>query len=232
MLTNKSFIKWAEESVIVLIAHNELGHEEIEVANQTGENKRCPLYPGLTCRDHLNIAVETDASRDETLPVVPFVELCPNSWLIAPDGKVHRIEEKDQFVTKSIQKATEALQKELGEALTFKKFEKALPHMEVALAAIDDEEWRKALEAFVEVLKIAKKPGKGLTAYIDAHMASISEDVGYAFEFAVEDDDSSTADKRKEVEALLKAVDVKVNGKFASVREQLVDWLKKNATGG
>ncbi len=121
MLTSKAFIKWADQNVVVLLSHNELGHEEIEDPNQTGkDNTRCPLYPGLSCRDHLNIAVETDNSRDETLPVVPFVELCPNSWLIAPDGKVHRIEEKDQFASKSIQKHTAALQKELGEALPFK----------------------------------------------------------------------------------------------------------------
>ena len=41
-------------------------------------------------------------ARDEDLVRVPFIELCPNTWLVTPLGEAIRVEEKDQFVPKSI----------------------------------------------------------------------------------------------------------------------------------
>ncbi len=152
MLTNKSFIKWANENIIVLIAHNELGHEGIVDKNVTGEdNRRCPLYPGMTCREHLDVAVETDTSRDDELPVIPFVELCPNSWLVHPDGTVVPIEEKAQFTTKGISDQAQALQKKLGDAQGAKRFAELLPHATAARDALDEETWRPALEALARL---------------------------------------------------------------------------------
>ena len=91
-------MKWADESVVVLVSHNELGHEELEVEEDGKTIKKCPLYPGLTCRQHLDIAVATDNSRDETLPVIPFVRLHPNSFLVLPTDKVEAIAEKVEEV--------------------------------------------------------------------------------------------------------------------------------------
>ena len=68
MLTNKKFVKWARDHVIVLVSHNERGHEPIEEKGYDGKVVRaCPLYPGMTCREHCDVAVDTDAPRDPDL---------------------------------------------------------------------------------------------------------------------------------------------------------------------
>lgn len=232
MLTNKSFIKWANENVIVLIAHNELGHEEIVDEKVTGEdNRRCPLYPGMKCRDHLDVAVETDTSRDEELPVIPFVELCPNSWLVHPDGTVDPIEEKAQFVTKGIKDQAKALQKKLGDAQTSKRFTELLPHAEAANDALDEEAWRPALEALAKLRAGVKKPGKGLDAWISSRMELVQEEVEYTFEDVAEDEQLTKSEKRIEIAKLFKSVDVQVGGRHLGIRDIMAEWLKKNETG-
>jgi hypothetical protein len=226
VLTNKGFIKWATEHVVVLISHNELGHDAIEEKGEDGETtERCPLYPGMTCRQHLDVSVQTDNSRDETQPVVPFIELHPNSWLIAPDDRVHRIEETDQFAASAIKKQTAALQKELGETLTHKAFEAVLPHVRAAHKAMDTEVWVEALKAWATVREQIKNPGKGLLALIQRHFDEITEDVDYVFEEAREGD-APLAERRKIVRALLDSVDVKVAGKYLPIHEQLGTWLQ------
>ena len=223
-------MKWAGESVVVLVAHNELGHDPIEEEGKDGETtKRCPLYPGMTCRQHLDIAVQTDNSRDETEPVVPFIELLPNSWIIAPDDKVHRIEESDQFSTSAIKKQTAKLQKELGEPLSRKAFDKVLPHVRAAHKAMESEEWKQALAAWAKVRGEVKKPGKGLLALIQRHLDEISEDIDYEFEEAREGE-GPLAERRKVVRALLDSIDVKVGGKYLPIHEQLETWLQGTGT--
>ena len=60
---------------MILIAHNEMGHDEEEVKGEDGETvSMCSLYPGMTCRQHVDISVEVDNSREEVLPKVEFVE--------------------------------------------------------------------------------------------------------------------------------------------------------------
>ncbi len=227
MLTNKGFIKWANENLVVLIAHNELGHDEIEDAKITGkDNRRCPLYPGLTCREHLDIAVETDNGRDDELPVVPFVELCPNSWLIRPDGQVTAIEEKAQFTSKGIKDATKTVQKELGDATSYKLAKPLLPFAAAALAAFDDEKWRDGLERLAKLRADVKKPGKGLLHWIGLRTTYVDEEIQFLFEDAVEDADLSLSEKRQALVPLFRSVDVKVGDAYVPVRDKLAKWLK------
>ncbi len=214
----------------MLVSHNELGHDAIEEEGEDGETvERCPLYPGMTCRQHLDVSVQTDNSRVETHPIVPFIVLHPNSWLIAPDDKVHRIEETDQFATTAIKKQVTTLQKELGETLTRKAFEKALPQLHTAHKAMEDEDWLKALTNWAKVRESIKKPGKGLLALIKRHLDEISEDIDYDFEEAREGDEP-LVERRKAVRALLDSIDVKVAGKYLPIHEQLETWLQSTGT--
>ena len=46
VLTQAGFVRWANEHLVVLVAHNELGHDPVVNENATGdEAHRCPLYP-------------------------------------------------------------------------------------------------------------------------------------------------------------------------------------------
>ncbi|MDJ0972950.1 MAG: hypothetical protein QNJ98_00645 [Planctomycetota bacterium] len=234
MLTNKSFIKWANENVVILVAHNELGHEPIEDENVTGEDtQRCPLYPGLTCREHLDIAVETDNSRDDELPVVPFIELAPNSWLVQPDGKIVPIKEEAQFTSKGIKDATKTMQKELGDGLGVKEGTALIPLAKAALEALDEETWRTALDRLATLRTRIKKPGKGFLGWLALRMETVEEEVAYLFEEALEDEDLSDDDRRQLIAPLFQSVDVKVGDAYVPVRDRMAKWLKAHpATSG
>lgn len=234
MLTNKGFIRWANEHVVILIAHNELGHEEIEDEKATGKDaKRCPLYPGLRCREHLDIAVETDNVRDDELPVIPFVELCPNSWLVRPDGEVEAIAEEAQFTAKGIREATQTAQKALGEPLSPKTATALMPHARAALAALDDEAWKKGLTALAALRAGIAKPGKGIRAWIALRLAYVEEEVGFLFEDVLEDDELSANQKRQAIAPLFEGVDVQVGDAHLPVRARMARWLEAHpATSG
>src|SRR5688572_12330485 len=112
VLDNKDFIRWSHEAVVLLVAHNELGHEEKKEADSYGNPvKRCTLYPGLTCFEHLDAAVDIDNARGDGLIKVPFLELCPNTWLVLPTGEVKQVTEEDQFAAGKIRAQVETLQK-------------------------------------------------------------------------------------------------------------------------
>jgi hypothetical protein len=224
VLTNKAFIKWAADEVVVLVSHNELGHDAVEVEVDGKAVERCPLYPGLTCRQHCDIAVETDNSRDETLPVVEFVELCPNSWWIRPDDRIDRIAEKDQFSASAIRASAAAVRKALGKPLSRTVFEKVKPHVVKALEAADDESWRPALEHLDKALATAGKPPASLEKLVERTLVVIDEEVAWLFEDALEERTDSA--RTAAVEALLAQVDVDVAGRSIPTREKLRDWLK------
>lgn len=226
MLTNKGFIKWANENVVVLISHNELGHDEEVDEKVTGKGAReCPLYPGMRCRDHLDIAVETDNSRDDELPVIPFIELCPNSWLIHPDGTPEPIEEKAQFTTKGIRDAAAAAQKKIGKTVAPKGYPALKAHAVAAQKALDDESWKAGLEALAKLQGAVKAPGKGLMAWIKARVELVDEEVEFTFEDARDDTDLTDAKKRAALKPLFDSVNVKVGKAYVPVRDKLAKWL-------
>ena len=119
MPSSKKFIEFAKEKLVVLIAHNELGHDSVEEKDYDGKKRRaCPLYPGMTCREHLDASVDIDVARGEGLVKIPFIELCPNSWLVPPVGKPEQIPEEDQFTVKKVQARIETMQEASGPSLT------------------------------------------------------------------------------------------------------------------
>lgn len=85
------FVRWATERLVVVVAHNDLGHDPVEVEGGAGEKEeRCSLHPGLVSHAHLDAAVDVVSARGEGLAKIPFVEPCPNTWLVSPDGQVVR----------------------------------------------------------------------------------------------------------------------------------------------
>jgi len=225
VLTNAGFIGWANEHVVVLIAHNELGHEPERIEGATGDAERCPLYPGMTCRDHLNAAVDIDAARDEDLVQVPFIELCPNTWLVRPDGRVDRVEEKDQFVPKAIRKQVEAVQEELGKALDKKTGDAVRERMEAGDAALDEGSWKDALSAWAEALARAKEPPPSLRRLVEARLAALDEEAALEAEDLL-DSATPTPEQRAQAAALLAALDVQVLGRRVGTHAALEAWLK------
>jgi hypothetical protein len=226
VLENDGFEKWAEDRVVVLVAHNELGHEEVEEETKEGEAvRRCTLYPGLACRDHLGIAVDIDNARGEGLVKVPFIELCPNSWTVSPTGEVTPIPEDDQFDPKRIREQVEGLQKGLGPILSRERFEKVTEQWDRVQPAIDEERWAEALDALSAAMGEAKEPQAPLRALVEAHLASIDEGVTFAFEEIRDDDARPLPERREAVRALLATADREVLGSRIPATTAMREWL-------
>ncbi len=215
----------------MLIAHNELGHDPIEGKDYEGKKARvCPLYPGMTCREHVDAAVDIETDRDEELVQVPFIELCPNSWLVPPHGAPIRIAEADQFVAGKIEKQVKALQKELGKPVSVEAYAQVKNALGQADAAIDDEAWTKALRALAGIEAHVKQPHTALTQLIGRRLADIEEQAGWVLEDAQEGDEP-LAERVATVTALAKALDVAVYGKKPEIVATMQAWLKKQARG-
>lgn len=225
VLTSRSFVTWANEHLVVLVAHNELGHDAVEVENATGdEDERCPLYPGLTCRQHLNAAVDIDNARDEDLVPVPFIELCPNTWLVRPDREVVRVEEKVQFQPKAIRKQVDAVQKALGAPLGTARYVEMRDLLLRGDAALDEEAWRRALEDWAAVAKLVPRPHPSLKALLETRLTLLDEAVELEIDDLVEQTEPD-ADALKAGRALHEALDVQVLGRAVSSRARLGLWL-------
>ena len=219
----------------MLIAHNEMGHDEEEVKGDDGETvSMCTLYPGMTCRQHVDIAVEVDNSREDDLPRVEFVELCPNSWLIAPTGGLAeasassdedtkpyvQIAEKDQFTSQGIEKAAAAFQKRLGEPLPAKHVAGVREILADAARHQEEEAWKPALLALSELNDLAKHLPRSLRAMVKARLEEIDEEVRYLFEEIVDEPDLIKA------QGLLTMTEPEVLGERLPVRADIAAWLK------
>lgn len=212
---------------MVLIAHNELGHDPVEGKDYAGKKARvCPLYPGMTCREHVDAAVDIETDRDEDLVQVPFIELCPNSWLVPPHGKPLRIAEADQFVAGKIVAQVKKLQKTLGATLSLEAYGQIVNALGQADAAIEAEAWTKSLQALAGIARHVKQPHAGLEALIAARLAEITEQAGWVFEDAQEGDEP-LAERIKVVQELAKALDVAVFGKKPALVASMRTWLEE-----
>lgn len=231
VLTNDAFVRWANEHLVVLVAHNELGHEKVEAENATGdEDEQCPLYPGLTCRQHLNAAVDIDTARDEALVKIPFVELCPNTWIVLPDRTVRRVPEKEQFEGKAVKKQIEEAQKELGDALDRKRFVGIRDLLQRGDKAYEDEDWRRALQDWASVGGQLAEPHASLRALLEARLAWLEGDVELEVDDLVEQTEP-TAEALAQGRALHAALGVSVLGRYVPSRERLGLWLDAYGDG-
>lgn len=216
--------------MVVLVAHNELLHDAIETRGADGGIVRaCPLYPGLACRDHLNAAVDIDNARSEDLVRVPFVELCPNTWLVLPNDEVVSVTEKDQFTPAAIQKQVRGIQKTLGTALPQAVFEKVGPLLEKAEKASDEEDWRAVLTTLAGLEKVVPTPHASFDRLLAAPLETVEEMVRFDAEDLLASD-APTAEEKAAAVALLEQVDVAVYGTYLPIRDALRGWVEEQAT--
>lgn len=227
VLTRKAFVRWSRDALIPLVVHNERLHEETEVEVDGEVVRRCALYPGLSCRDHVRAAVDVDNARGEHLVQVPFVELCPNSWLVLPDGEVQRIAEKDQFDPKAIRRQVERVQEGLGASLEADVVVPVREALERAEAALDDDRWREALEALAGIERHVPAPHAALRALVRRHFEAIDEWVAFEAEDALEREEPTDAD-RALLARLASAVNVLVYGRMVPIKAKLDAWLRDN----
>lgn len=218
VLKDRDFIRWANESLVVFVAHAEMGHEQTEEPGPYDQPvRRCTLYPGLACRDHVDASVDVDNARGDDLVKVPFLELCPNTWLVAPTGEVTPVEEKDQFLPAKVREAAEAVQKAAGTARSPKDFEAMAPVLAKADDALDAGRWREGLGRLADLEALGtpkgeKAPPAALRALIDARLASVEEDAAYDFEEARDDRKATPEAKRERIARIRDALDVVVLG--------------------
>jgi hypothetical protein len=228
VLANKDFIRWSREHVVALVAHNELGHEELKETDSYGkEVRRCTLYPGLACREHLDIAVEIDTARGDDLVKVPFLELHPNSWIVAPTGEVTQVLETEQFTVGKIQERVEALQKTLGDPVPLKAWPALQDLATKAQQAVDDERFHDALTHLAAMGVSVKKPHTSLKTWIDTRLTEVEEDVLFLFEETRDDAKLPAAEKRAKLGALLTSVDVAVLCARIPSHAALAAWLAR-----
>ena len=110
VLDDPDFIAWANENVVVLVAHKPTSHKKLEVSKPAkGEPKsQCSVYPGITCDEHDQIfrdLVKEPAPKDdkdkkpapkakkgEPKDALPKVDMAgfPSSFLISPSGTIEK----------------------------------------------------------------------------------------------------------------------------------------------
>jgi hypothetical protein len=204
----------------------------VEVENEKGEiERRCPLYPGMTCRQHLGAAVDIDNARGDDLVKVPFLELHPNTWLVLPDRKVVRVEEKDQFVAKAIRKQVKEIQKELGDPLPPKLYEPVRALVKKGDAALEEEAYRDALEAWAALeRRVGDEMHAPMKALLEQRLAALAEDAMIYAEDFLESEDEPSAEDVAEARALLTSLDVKVLGRYVPARDALKARLEALST--
>jgi hypothetical protein len=226
VFANKDFIRWSHEAVVMLVAHNELGHEEKKETDSYGNPvKRCTLYPGLSCFEHLDVAVDIDNARGDGLVKVPFLELCPNTWLVLPTGEVKQVSEADQFTAGKIRAQVETLQKDLGAVVPTKGFAALKELAKSADAALDEDKHREALTHLAALGKALAKPHAGLREFIAVRVATVERSVGYDFENVRDDADLKPAAKREQITKLLEVVNVEVLGARPPCHAAMKAWL-------
>ena len=231
VLTNQPFVRWANQHLVVLVAHNELGHDPEVVENATGEDaKRCPLYPGMTCRQHLNAAVDIESERDEELVAVPFIELCPNTWLVHPNREVVRVPEKDQFQAEAVRKQVEEAQAKLGATLDGARYVEIRDLLLRGDKAYEEDAWRRALEDWAAVAKILPQPHASLRALLETRLRWVDEAVELDVDDLVEQEEP-TPEALAAGKRLHEALDVQVLGKHVPSRARLGLWLDAYADG-
>lgn len=229
VLENQDFVRFTHEALALLVAHNELGHEETRETDSYGEEaRRCSLYPGLSCRDHLDAAVDVDVARDEELVKVPFVELCPNTWLVSPTGEVSQLTEEEQFSPAKVRSRVEALQKTLGKPLSPDAFPRMQDLLAKSDAAAEEERWKDALTHLSSLLAPVKEPHAALLALVRARLEDVDGDAVYDFEDLRDDPKLPVAEKRARLATLRDALDVEVLGARVATHAAIQAWLAAN----
>jgi Thioredoxin-like len=224
VLTNPDFAKWAADHVIPLVTHDGIGHPEIETRDAEGNvTKECSLYPGISCADHNDASVDVDSPRDDGLVKIPYIELCPNTWLVLPSGEVVRIAEEDQFDVSRTEKRVKEAQQKSGKPFPRAWFDRLAPILRKAEAAIDDDDWHEALTLLASIDKDVVFDS--LRKIVQGDLDKIDEAARYAFEDARDDEKTPDEKKRTAIAAIGDALDVPVLGSRVPTYAEVRAWL-------
>jgi hypothetical protein len=224
-MDNADFVKWANENIVFLVAHSDPGHEEVEEEDAKGEkHKVCSLYPGLTCAQHQE--ADRDAQNPaEGMPKIPRQNGVPNSWFVSPSGEVKQVEGADQQSAGKTQEIGEVWQKEIGDHVAWKKWEKYQEAFAEGDAALEQADWKKALASYAVVEKVGKKGTEALTKQTAAKLETLNERVAAAFA-ELRDGEADAKAKQKSVRDLLGKVSLRLTSGYLPVRDEIDAWLK------
>ena len=180
-MESDEFVEWANETIVVCVAHGDKGHDPVEEENAKGEKtKVCPLYPGLTCEQHQQADIDM-VNAPEGLPKIKSPDGVPWGCLIAPDGSIHEFDKGgDRIVGKLMETATE-VQKPFGDALVWKKYEKIHEAFVDGDAAVEKADWKTAIRAYAELEKGRKKSPQTLMEQLDAKEKALDEKLDAAW---------------------------------------------------
>lgn len=236
MLENKDFITWSAENCVVVCGHDgatgsNKQHDPVEETDPKTKEKKsvCPLYPGLTCDEHKMIRADVGHPKDD-FGKIEVPSGFPNSWMVGPDGKVEKLEQKDCMAAGALQDALIAFQKTYeAKPIGFKKWEgykKLLAEGDKALA---DGKLKAALAPLAKVDAEAKKLSPGLIELVKAKVGAVNEKAVAQFT-ETKDGTLDVAAKTKAVRALrADLVGVKFSTGNLPVVADIDAWLKENA---
>lgn len=225
MLENDDFVKFANESVICVVGHSDTGHAT-EIEDEKGKKSPgCPLYPGLTCEQHRAVNGQV-MNPPEGCPKIELPNGVPNSWLVAPDGTVEKIEPADQQSAGKVQELAEALQKKAGKAIGWKDYSKINEAFEAGATAIEAGDFKAALTAYAQIDKKASKMPPSVGERLGKQTEVLNAKVAEAFEGLKSGEDALQRDK--DIKALKSKVLTKLGGKALPVVAEIDAWLKAN----
>jgi len=235
VLENKDFITWSGENCVVVCGHDgatgtNKPHDPVEETDAKTKEKKsvCPLYTGLTCEEHKAIRREVERPKDD-VGKIEVPSGFPNSFMVGPDGKVEKLEQKDAMAPGALQDALLAFQKTYeAKPITFKKWDgyrKLLADSDKALA---DGKLKAALGPIAKVDADAKKLTPGLLEVVKTKLAAVNEKA-VAQLAEIKDGTLDVAAKLKAARALRAEVSAKLSSGNLPVLAELDAWLKETA---
>ena len=214
MLEGDKFIAWANDNIFVVVGHNDPGHEALA-------DGKCPLYPGLTCAEHQAASGELT----NTEPKIPAESGVPNSWLIAPNGEIKKIEPVIQMIPAKIIEMADEWQKTLGPRLALKDYDKYQKAFADGDAAVEKADWRLALTSYQKVDK--KKIPASLTQRLKDKVEALDKKVLEAWNTSKDGADDIKIKKAFAVK-LISQISVSFSTGFVPTKALIETWMKEN----
>jgi len=186
----------------------------------------------MTCQEHCDASVDIDLARGEGLIKIPFIELCPNTWLVVPDGEPERIPEEDQFTVEKVEARIKAMRKTLGAALSHERYVQIRNAFGQADRAFDEDAWQKALQALAGIESLVPAPHASLKRLIDTRLEDLEEQVRWEYEDATtvgRRDKTPMGERLAAVRKLIERVDVRVYGKDLPLLAEMRAWVQAHS---
>ncbi len=235
MLDNDDFIAWSNENIVAVVGHNGAvgGKEDHKPATEKDpktkeEREVCPVYPGLTCKEHQDLRAAFSNPPDGWGKIGQS-DGVPNHWMVGPDGVCEKVENKDAALPKALIEVLTAFQKKYeGKPVPLKKWDGYNKLFADGGKAVEDGKWKVALAAYAKVDADAKKLSKGLVDKLAAKAGELNEKVAAKFT-ELKDGSDDDATKLKHVKALRAEVGQKLSTGFLPAVADMDAWIKEAA---